>query len=332
MPTSADPAISRALGFDKDTKITSHGGSGFASTYQLTTSDSSYFVKTSSSSGAAVMFKGEHESLNAIHNAVPSLCPKSFAWGKLDKGGYFLVTEFLEIGRTLSKTKDDTLQGSGMSLAQKLASLHSKPAPIPEGYDKPQYGFQVSTCCGDTPQSNDFTSSWSEFFAQNRLSMILERNESNHGTDAELRRVIERTVQEIVPRLLGDEHLGGKDGIQPVVTHGDLWSGNKGKATFVGRKPGLSIVEDVIFDPSVVYAHNEYDFGIMNMFGGFSSNFWKEYHSIVPKSDPVEEYDDRVALYESYHHLNHYAIFGGSYRSGAMRILKRLLAKYGLNG
>jgi hypothetical protein len=37
----------------------------------------------------------------------------------------------------------------------------------------------------------------------------------------------------------------------------------------------------------------------MNMFGGFSGSFWKEYHQIVPKTEPIAEYEDRVALYES---------------------------------
>ena len=30
-----------------------------------------------------------------------------------------------------------------------------------------------------------------------------------------------------------------------------------------------------------------------------------------------------------YHHLNHYAIFGGGYKGGAMSIMKKLIAKYG---
>jgi fructosamine-3-kinase len=55
----------------------------------------------------------------------------------------------------------------------------------------------------------------------------------------------------------------------------------------------------------------------------------KEYHSICPKTEPVEEYDDRVMLYELYHHLNHYAMFGGMYRSGAVSMIKTLLKKYG---
>ncbi|KZV93157.1 Fructosamine kinase, partial [Exidia glandulosa HHB12029] len=104
--------------------------------------------------------------------------------------------------------------------------------------------------------------------------------------------------------------------ITPVVVHGDLWSGN------------ASVGSGQVFDPSACYAHSEYELGIMKMFGGFGGQFMKEYHALVPKTEPVEEYDDRVTLYELYHHLNHNALFGGSYRSGAMSIMKRLLATY----
>jgi protein-ribulosamine 3-kinase len=30
-----------------------------------------------------------------------------------------------------------------------------------------------------------------------------------------------------------------------------------------------------------------------------------------------------------YHHLNHYAIFGGGYKGGAIAIMKELVRKYG---
>lgn len=30
-----------------------------------------------------------------------------------------------------------------------------------------------------------------------------------------------------------------------------------------------------------------------------------------------------------YHHLNHWAMFGGGYRGGALAIMKKLIAKYG---
>ncbi|EXJ61048.1 serine/threonine protein kinase [Cladophialophora yegresii CBS 114405] len=338
MSPSIDPAILRALNLNaSSSKISTHGGSGFASTFRITTPTTSIFVKQSQSSGAKVMFQGEHASLNAMHGAVPSLCPQSFAWGSLENnGGYFLATEFLDLSASSSRTKAGARAGtgSGMSLAEKLAKLHTTPAPIPEGFDSPQFGFPVTTCCGDTPQDNTFTSSWAEFFSQRRLLAILERGEKTNGGDPELRTLVERTVNEVVPRLLGDGHLGGKEGIKPAIVHGDLWSGNKSKGFFVGRggdtspdEPGP--VEDVVFDPSSCYAHHEFDFGIMNMFGGFSGPFWKEYHAIVPKTEPAAEYEDRVALYESYHHLNHFAIFGGGYASGAKRMLKGLLKNYG---
>ena len=53
-----------------------------------------------------------------------------------------------------------------------------------------------------------------------------------------------------------------------------------------------------MFDPSVVYAHSEYELGIMKMFGGFGSGFFKEYEKLVPRAEPKEEYEDRVMLYE----------------------------------
>jgi len=79
----------------------------------------------------------------------------------------------------------------------------------------------------------------------------------------------------------------------PVVVHGDLWSGNASRGTLAGR----SDVEEVIYDSSACYAHSEYELGIMNMFGGFGGSFFKEYHKLCPKTEPVEEYEDRVALY-----------------------------------
>lgn len=71
MPTSSsavDPAILEALGLDAETtRISSHGGSGFASTFRLSSvkksdgggQEVSYFVKTGTGAEADVMFTGE---------------------------------------------------------------------------------------------------------------------------------------------------------------------------------------------------------------------------------------------------------------------------------
>lgn len=344
MTPQVDPAILYALSLSPSaTKIASHGDSGFASTLRLTntstTPPQSFFIKTSSSPDAAVMFEGEHTSLNAIHAAVPSICPQSFAWGKMDTemDSYFLATEFIDLSSRRWRSGTGSGVGSGMSLAQKLAKLHTTPAPIPPGYSTPQFGFPVPTCCGDTPQPNTFNPSWSDFFAENRLLFILERGESRNGKDSELRSLVEKAASTVVPRLLGAGHLGGPNGIVPVVVHGDLWSGNHDTGVFVGRgdqstghREGGDVLEAITYDPYSTHAHSEYELGIMNMFGGFNERFMNEYHNLVPKTEPEEEYDDRVGLYEAYHHLNHWAIFGsGGYRDGAVRILNALMGKYG---
>ena len=158
----------------------------------------------------------------------------------------------------------------------------------------------------------------------------------------------------VVPRLLGEEHLGGKEGkgVKPVVVHGDLWRGNYGRGYIFGggqdeeeghedgdKEDGhdegeededeeVAIEQDLIFDPSSTYAHSEYELGIMRMFGGFPASFMAEYHALVPKTEPAAEYDDRVDLYMAYHQLNHWAIFGGGYRDEAIRGLGRLVRRY----
>lgn len=217
---------------------------------------------------------------------MPGFGPKSHAHGPLKAAPntFFMATDFLELGSSAAA-------GSGTSLAQKLAQLHTTPAPIPEGYDKPMFGFPVTTCCGETPQDNSWKASWAEFYADNRLRSIHRAGAKSQGSDAELSNAVETTAGVVVPRLLGEEHLKG---VVPVTVHGDLWSGNHGR----GRIAGKGGIEEVVFDPSCVYGHSEFELGIMKMFGGFGGPFWSEYTQLVPKAEPQEEWEDRVALYE----------------------------------
>ncbi|CEN61426.1 Putative Function: FN3K of H. sapiens phosphorylates fructosamine substrates (Precursor) [Aspergillus calidoustus] len=329
-------SILRALSIadpSQATLSTSALGSGFTTTGTINATidgtERKYFVKTSSNGAATEeMFQGEYESLNAIASAVPGFCPRAVAWGPLEEGNeksYFLATEFLDLGARGKK---------GESLAQRLGKLHSTPAPKEPETGKRRFGFPVPTFCGDTRQANRWTESWADFYANERLLTILGTSEQRNGPDAGLRDLVERTASVVVPALLGDGHLGfdksGKgEGITPVVVHGDLWSGNADRGRIEGSGTEDEEVGDVVYDPSACYAHNEYELGIMKMFGGFGSAFFSEYHRIVPKTEPVEEYEDRVKLYELYHHLNHHAIFGAGYKSGAISIMEKLLKKYG---
>lgn len=306
-------SILRALSIpnpSKATLSTAGLGSGFTSTGVVRATvpgtdgqkeERKYFVKTSADGEAAKeMFLGEYESLNAISSAVPGFCPRAIAWGPLEEDGkpgksYFLATEFLDL-RAAGR--------GGPSLAQRLGKLHSTPAPIDPKTGKRLFGFPVPTFCGDTKQPNQSCESWAEFYANERLLTILATSEKRNGKDSGLRSLVEKTADIVVPALLGDGHLGydrsGKgQGITPVVVHGDLWSGNASRGRIVGsERKEDEVVGDVVYDPSACYAHSEYELGIMKMFGGFGSAFFNEYHKIVPKTEPVEEYEDRVRLYE----------------------------------
>jgi len=155
-----DAAVAKVLKLNlEDTTVSSAGGGGCssASTAKITAklsdgSEKKFFMKTGSGEDAEVMFQGEYASLQAIHDIIPSLCPQAFAWGRFSSSPStsFLVTDFLDLSSrvSLSTKASNNIQ----SLAQKLATLHTTPAPIPEGYSKPQFGFPATTCCGDTPQ------------------------------------------------------------------------------------------------------------------------------------------------------------------------------------
>ncbi len=123
----------------------------------------------------------------------------------------------------------------------------------------------------------------------------MRAGEQKHGQDSELRLLVENIASKVVPRLLADGHLtapsGGK--IEPVVVHGDLWSGNHGKGRI-----GDGGVEEVVFDPAASWSNSEFEFGIMRMFGGFGGSFEREYWKEKPRDERVEEWEDRVALYE----------------------------------
>ena len=90
----------------------------------------------------------------------------------------------------------------------------------------------------------------------------MKQSEQHNGKDDKLHRLTTATIDKVVPRLIGDEHLNGGKGVLPVVTHGDLWSGNAARGSIGGQREP----EDVVFDPSAAYAHSEYDLGIMNRF------------------------------------------------------------------
>jgi len=95
----------------------------------------------------------------------------------------------------------------------------------------------------------------------------------------------------------------------PALIHGDLWSGN-----YMNTSSGPALI-----DPASYYADREMEMGIMTLFGGFSQRFYSAYNEVYPLP---AEWRERNRLYQLYHVLNHYYLFGGGYRSQALQIAR----------
>ncbi|KAL1867896.1 hypothetical protein Daus18300_006171 [Diaporthe australafricana] len=322
-PTVAlDPAIARAIpGAPVRVHAHHHGHAGFSVPLKIKVeyNDGSIRHIFCKGYGNAAMFSSEFFSLESMNDAMRLICPRPLFHGPMqDTDDFFLLTEFLETDPLVQRP------GSGMSMASKLAIMHSQPVIMPKGYDKPMFGFPVQTFCGSTPQDNTFTASWADFFARRRVAKIASICEERHGADEELQMWITRTIETTIPALLRDDHLGGDEGIRPSIVHGDLWMGNRAKGQF----EAWDGIEDICFDPSCTFAHNEYDFAIMRLFGGFMAGFWAQYHAVKPKTEPVAEYEDRISLYSVYHIMNHYALHAGGWKDDAIEVMETLWNKY----
>ncbi|KAL0951509.1 hypothetical protein HGRIS_008194 [Hohenbuehelia grisea] len=254
-----------------------------------------YFAKLGSSRDAE-QWAGEAASLKDMHAAARGLAPHLLSFGIANNSSPYFISEYKDIGRLSD--------GTARTLATRLASeLHVHTS-------RKGFGFEIPTYCGATRLKNGWFNTWSECYASMLRDMVSQlRKGRGHP---ELCNKTDEVIETVIPKLLGPLQ------VQPVLLHGDLWSGNVGVDQATG--------EPVIYDPASYYGHNEADLGIARMFGGFPDSFFIEYHQIIPKSEPVEQYELRAELYEFFHHLNHTLLFGGSYARSAISKLDKLIS------
>ncbi|XP_022672577.1 ketosamine-3-kinase-like isoform X2 [Varroa destructor] len=220
---------------------------------------------------------------------------------KTGKQGAALVMEALEM--TGGK------QCHAKELGIKLARMHDHNRILIESGDaraQRRFGFAITTFCGAIPLDNSWKDDWISFYTQNRIELQVKMVETKYG-DRQVRELWTQ-LEKKVPKFF--------QGIQivPALLHGDLWFGNKAELAN----------ESVIFDPGSFFGHAEFEFGIMQMFGGFSREFYEGYYSVRPKENGFER---RCNLYELFHQLNHWNHFGSGYKGSTIGLLKRLLAE-----
>ncbi|MDH5516446.1 MAG: fructosamine kinase family protein [Gammaproteobacteria bacterium] len=272
-----------------DYKITQQqeiGGGCINSAYKISDGKTDYFVKTNKAT-LIDMYNAEAEALNEISASNTIRVPRVICYGTVEKHSY-LVLEFLELTAAADMKK----------FAQQLAAMHRISA------DK--FGWHRQNVIGSTTQINHQSNDWVAFWRQHRLGFQLELAEKN-GCGRELLKQGERLSDCL------DEFFETYQP-QPSMLHGDLWGGNF--AALKNNSP-------VIFDPAFYYGDRETDIAMTRLFGGFDEIFYQAYNDSWPLD---AGYQQRQTLYNVYHIINHFNLFGGGYESQAVSMIQRLLA------
>jgi len=282
-------AISEATGLDfRPGAARPVGGGCINSAVHLVDGERGYFVKTNDP-GSVAMFEAERDGLRDM--AIPGAprVPRPVAAGTAD-GFAYLALEYIELGR---------LSGSAWSrLGEQLVVLHRQTAR--------EFGWHRDNTIGATPQVNHWTPHWVDFWCKHRLGYQLDLAESRglSRDAAERGRRLQERLKDLFP---------GYDP-PPSLLHGDLWGGN-----VAADESG----EPVIFDPAVYHGDREADIAMTELFGRFDRRFYDAYQGAWAL-DPG--YAQRRTLYNLYHVLNHFNLFGGGYGSQAAAMIDELLA------
>ena len=231
------------------------------------------------------MFDAEAEGLKEIAQSRSVRVPQPVCAGTVDDSAY-LVLEHLELSGTDGRCLEQ--------LGRELAQMHRT--------TQKQFGWRLDNTIGSTPQINTPGDDWVEFWREHRLGFQLDLAARNGHN-------LMRRGEQLMADLGEFFHSYRPT---PSLLHGDLWGGN------IGATKG----EPVIFDPAVYYGDREADLAMTELFGGFSARFYQAYQEAWPLD---AGYKVRKSLYNLYHVLNHFNLFGGGYGSQAERIMESLL-------
>lgn len=262
------------------------GGGSINNAWIIESVDQSYFVKTNSPA-LLDMFAAEAEGLQELALANAIKVPAVVCYGVAGDVSY-LVMEYVPAGGGSSK--------SHAMLGEQLASMHR--------HTSAEFGWHRDNTIGSTHQPNTQSTDWLQFLGEQRLGYQLELA-ARKGAARKLKQQGDTLLQELAYFF---------EGYQPEASllHGDLWSGNYA-FTLEG--------EPLIFDPAVYYGDREADIAMTELFGGFTHDFYKSYDESWPRD---HGYKQRKQLYNLYHILNHFNLFGGGYEGQSISMLESL--------
>jgi fructosamine-3-kinase len=261
-------------------------GGSINQTYRLSDGQRTYFVKLNRANKAE-MFEAEALGLQEMAATKTIRVPTPLCWGVAAENSY-IVLEWMAF--------EQGGVSAWIEMGRQLAHLHRTTHPW-------GFGWQRNNTIGDTPQVNYWSEDWTQFFVRHRIGYQLQlaQHRGGHFPQAE-------ELLYAIPALLSGHTP------QPSLVHGDLWSGNAG---FNQDE------EPLIFDPAVYYGDREVDIAMTELFGGFPEAFYQGYRMEWPLD---AGYEQRKVLYNLYHILNHFNLFGGSYAHQAEGMMQRAIA------
>ena len=253
--------------------------------------EESFFIKLNQKN-LLDMFEAEAAGLAEIEKSQSIHVPHVICSGVADNQSFLILDNLNMSGGAINTTDAAT------HLGQQLAAMHKNTSQ--------QFGWSRNNTIGSTRQVNTHTDSWIEFWQKHRLGFQLDLakqkgcGESLIIKGEELNSELDKFFVNYKP--------------EASLLHGDLWSGN-----YSYLKNG----EPVIFDPAVYYGDREADIAMTELFGGFPSEFYTAYNEAWPLD---KGYQQRKKLYNLYHVLNHYNLFGSGYAMQAENMIEQLLA------
>ncbi|MGI9343985.1 MAG: fructosamine kinase family protein [Gammaproteobacteria bacterium] len=289
------PVIEQWVGRVDPGRVDAVGGGSINRSYAFTGADGERFFLKINRVQLHGMFEAERDGLAELEGAGAVRVPRPIASGAAG-GAAYLLLEGLDLAESGGRAA--AADSAAGQLGKRLAAQHRVMSD--------EFGWHRDNTIGLTPQINTRTDNWIEFLRDSRLGFQL-RLAAKNGIAAD----VVAAGNELLARL---PDWFADYTPEASLLHGDLWGGNWGV---------LPDGQPVIFDPAVYFGDREADIAMTMLFGGFGAGFLEAYESSWPL-DPG--FSHRIELYNLYHVLNHFNLFGGGYARQALAMLNSLLA------
>ena len=172
-----------------------------------------------------------------------------------------------------------------------------------------------------SPSAQDPGTERHGFDGDNHIEQHLKSNTQERDWVDFLR---EASLRSLAESELTKDFLSGVDQLMLGAT--SFFRGQEGGSqpsateTYGAAMSGLRDGGVAIFDPAVMMV-TECDLAMTELFGGFSPEFYEQYQQHTPIHPG---YAHRKRIYQLYHLLNHFHLFGGSYGTQAQSLIHHL--------